>query len=165
MALREGSNNNKKDNIPLILDPSAAHGSDTCPHILRLRTIGTAPQVQHLRYTQCQSFQAACFETGAFFVVAAPWRKPLEIPQLPPIIEIRVVLSPPAHLACVARACACGFADSLYFLGLLKLYGISVSPDAAKALECIRKAAELRHLEAMAALGVMLLHGRGKTTA
>ena len=62
-------------------------------------------------------------------------------------------------------ACACGFADSLYFLGLLKLYGISVSPDAAKALEFIRKAAELRHLEAMAALGVMLLHGRGETTA
>lgn len=56
-------------------------------------------------------------------------------------------------------------ADSLYFLGLLKLYGISVSPDAVKALECIRKAAELRHLEAMAALGVMLLHGRGETTA
>eukprot|EP00904_Undaria_pinnatifida_P009282 jgi/Undpi1/5484/HiC_scaffold_2.g00763.m1 len=54
--------------------------------------------------------------------------------------------------------------DSLYFLGLLKLYGISVSPDAGKALECIRKAAELRHLEAMAALGVMLLHGRGCTT-
>lgn len=51
--------------------------------------------------------------------------------------------------------------DSLYFLGLLKLYGISVSPDAAKALEYMRKAAELRHLEAMAALGVMLLHGRG----
>jgi len=51
--------------------------------------------------------------------------------------------------------------DSLYFLGLLKLYGISVSPDAGKALEYMRKAAELRHLEAMAALGVMLLHGRG----
>lgn len=51
--------------------------------------------------------------------------------------------------------------DSLYFLGLLKLYGISVSPDASKALEYMRKAAELRHLEAMAALGVMLLHGRG----
>lgn len=51
--------------------------------------------------------------------------------------------------------------DSLYFLGLLKLYGISVSPDAAKALEYMRKSAELRHLEAMAALGVMLLHGRG----
>lgn len=54
-------------------------------------------------------------------------------------------------------------ADSLYFLGLLKLYGISVSPDAAKALEYMRKAAELRHLDAMAALGVMLLHGRGDT--
>lgn len=55
-------------------------------------------------------------------------------------------------------------ADSLYFLGLLKLYGISVSPDAVKALELMRKAAELRHLEAMAALGVMLLHGRGDIT-
>ncbi|CAN0365395.1 unnamed protein product, partial [Ectocarpus sp. 13 AM-2016] len=51
--------------------------------------------------------------------------------------------------------------DSLYFLGLLKLYGISVAPDADKALEYMRKAAELRHHEAMAALGVMLLHGRG----
>lgn len=55
-------------------------------------------------------------------------------------------------------------ADSLYFLGLLKLYGISVSPDDEKALELMRKAAELRHVEAMAALGVMLLHGRGKPT-
>lgn len=53
-------------------------------------------------------------------------------------------------------------ADSLYFLGLLKLYGISVSLDAVKALELMRKAAELRHLEAMAALGVLLLHGRGE---
>lgn len=59
----------------------------------------------------------------------------------------------PAHLLPI---------DSLYFLGLLKLYGISVSPDAGKALEYMRKAAELRHLEAMAALGVMLLHGRGR---
>lgn len=54
-----------------------------------------------------------------------------------------------------------GRVDSLYFLGLLKLYGISVAPDAGKALEYIRKAAELRHHEAMAALGVMLLHGGG----
>lgn len=52
-------------------------------------------------------------------------------------------------------------ADSLYFLGLLKLYGISVSPDAAKALEYIRKAAEQRHLDAMVALGIMLFHGQG----
>lgn len=52
-------------------------------------------------------------------------------------------------------------ADSLYFLGLLKLYGISVSPDAAKAREYIRKAAEQRHLDAMVALGIMLFHGQG----
>ena len=36
-----------------------------------------------------------------------------------------------------------------------------MSPDAGKALEYMRKAAELRHPDAMAALGVMLLHGRG----
>ena len=52
-------------------------------------------------------------------------------------------------------------ADSLYFFGLLKLYGISVSPDPTKARECIRKAAELRHLDAMFALGVILFHGKG----
>lgn len=40
-----------------------------------------------------------------------------------------------------------------------------MSPDADKALECIRKAAELRLPEAMAALGVMLLHERGEIAA
>lgn len=54
--------------------------------------------------------------------------------------------------------------DSLYFLALLKLYGISVTPDEAMALGLMRKAAEQRHPEAIVALGMMLLHGRGKTT-
>lgn len=68
--------------------------------------------------------------------------------------------------ACVSagRVYPPGRVDSLYFLGLLKLYGISVAPDADKALEYMRKAAELRQHEAMAALGVMLLHGRGEAT-
>lgn len=72
--------------------------------------------------------------------------------------EYRVSVQP----GCLCRPACLPTSDSLYFLGLLKLYGISVSPDAGKALEYIRKAAELRHPEAMAALGVMLLHGRGE---
>ncbi|CAN0366304.1 unnamed protein product, partial [Ectocarpus sp. 8 AP-2014] len=68
---------------------------------------------------------------------------------------------PTSVVQSVIQAADQGNRDSLYFLGLLKLYGISVAPDADKALEYMRKAAELRHHEAMAALGVMLLHGRG----
>lgn len=61
----------------------------------------------------------------------------------------------------IGIALSCYAPDSLYFLGLLKLYGISVTSDAVMAVDLLRKSAEMRHPEAMAALGVMLVNGRG----
>ena len=53
--------------------------------------------------------------------------------------------------------------ESLYFLGLLRLYGQGgVAEDHEKGLAAIREAAELGHVEAETALGMLLLHGVGK---
>ena len=51
---------------------------------------------------------------------------------------------------------------SLYFLGLLRLYGQGGLPvDPVKAYANIQEAANLDHHEAQTALGLMLLHGHG----
>lgn len=52
--------------------------------------------------------------------------------------------------------------DSLYFLGLLRLYGQGGLPeDHSKGAAYILEAAELGHVEAQGALGMLLLHGVG----
>mmetsp|Transcript_12408 Transcript_12408/g.24518 ORF Transcript_12408/g.24518 Transcript_12408/m.24518 type:complete len:411 (+) Transcript_12408:163-1395(+) len=52
--------------------------------------------------------------------------------------------------------------DSLYFLGLLRLYGQGGLPeDHAKGATNILEAAELGHVEAQGAIGMLLLHGVG----
>lgn len=54
-----------------------------------------------------------------------------------------------------------GQKDSIYYLGLLKLYGVGLTKNPAVALENFRKAAALGHLEAQTAAAVMLLTGNG----
>ena len=54
-----------------------------------------------------------------------------------------------------------GNKDSIYYFGLLKLYGIVLSKSEAVAASSIKRAAELGHVEATTAYGVLLLHGIG----
>jgi len=54
-----------------------------------------------------------------------------------------------------------GNRDNIYFYGLLKLYGISLSADAAIAAQHFLRASNLGHKDATTAYGVMLLTGRG----
>lgn len=54
-----------------------------------------------------------------------------------------------------------GDKDNIYFYGLLKLYGISVSQDSNVAAEYFLRAAKLGHKEATTAYGVSLLYGYG----
>ena len=50
--------------------------------------------------------------------------------------------------------------ESLYFLGLLRLYGAGGLPeDHEKGVASVREAAELGHTEAQTAMGMLLLHG------
>lgn len=50
--------------------------------------------------------------------------------------------------------------ESLYFLGLLRLYGAGGLPeDHEKGVAAVREAAELGHTEAQTAMGMLLLHG------
>lgn len=51
--------------------------------------------------------------------------------------------------------------ESLYFFGLLKLYGISVMKDVHAASDSFKRAGDLGHPEAATALGTMLLKGIG----
>lgn len=54
-----------------------------------------------------------------------------------------------------------GNRDNIYFYGLLKLYGISLSEDAGIAAQHFLRASNLGHKDATTAYGVMLLTGRG----
>ena len=54
-----------------------------------------------------------------------------------------------------------GDKDNIYFYGLLKLYGISLSQDSSVAAEYFLRAAKLGHKEATTAYGVSLLYGYG----
>lgn len=51
--------------------------------------------------------------------------------------------------------------DNLYFLGLLKLYGITVSKDYVVAAQNFQKAANLGLADAQTAFGVMKMKGIG----
>lgn len=54
---------------------------------------------------------------------------------------------------------AAGNPDNIYFLGLLKLYGISMVMDAAGAAQQFARASALGHRDATTAQGVLLLSG------
>lgn len=54
-----------------------------------------------------------------------------------------------------------GNMDSIYYFGLLKLYGISLSKSESVAAQNIKRAAELGHVEATTAYGVLLMTGIG----
>lgn len=54
-----------------------------------------------------------------------------------------------------------GNKDNIYFYGLLKLYGISLSKDLAIAAQNFNRASNLGHKEATTAYGVMLMSGHG----
>ena len=51
--------------------------------------------------------------------------------------------------------------DNLYFLGLLKLYGITITKDIVGAASAFESAAALGHADAQTALGVMKMKGLG----
>jgi TPR repeat protein len=52
-----------------------------------------------------------------------------------------------------------GNPDNIYFYGLLKLYGISMTKDLVGAAQQFRRASSLGHKEATTAYGVLLLTG------
>ncbi len=54
-----------------------------------------------------------------------------------------------------------GDKDKIYFYGLLKLYGNSVSKNETVAAQNFERAARLGHVEAATAFGMMNLHGVG----
>lgn len=54
-----------------------------------------------------------------------------------------------------------GNRDNIYFYGLLKLYGISLSKDLPLAAQNFNRASSLGHKEATTAYGVMLMSGHG----
>ena len=54
-----------------------------------------------------------------------------------------------------------GDKDNIYFYGLLKLYGISLSQDSSVAAEYFLRAAKLGRKEATTAYGVSLIYGYG----
>jgi len=51
--------------------------------------------------------------------------------------------------------------NKIYYYGLLKLYGISLTKDPQIAMEYIKEAAELGHIEAMTAIAVSYMYGNG----
>ncbi len=54
-----------------------------------------------------------------------------------------------------------GNSDNIYYYGLIKLYGISVTKDLAVASSNFLRASGLGHMEATTAYGVSLLTGMG----
>jgi TPR repeat protein len=54
-----------------------------------------------------------------------------------------------------------GNKESMYFFGILKMYGISLPKDTAAAVKSFKTASELGHAEAATALGVMYMTGVG----
>jgi TPR repeat protein len=54
-----------------------------------------------------------------------------------------------------------GNKENIYFYGLLKLYGISLSKDLLTAAQNFNRASSLGHKEATTAYGVMLMSGHG----
>lgn len=54
-----------------------------------------------------------------------------------------------------------GNKENIYFYGLLKLYGISLSKDLAIAAQNFKRASALGHVEATTAYGMMAMSGHG----
>jgi len=54
-----------------------------------------------------------------------------------------------------------GNKENIYFYGLLKLYGISLSKDLAIAAQNFQRASSLGHVEATTAYGMMAMSGHG----
>jgi TPR repeat protein len=54
-----------------------------------------------------------------------------------------------------------GNKESVYFFGILKMYGISLPKDTAAAVQSFKTASEMGHAEAATALGVMYMTGVG----
>ena len=54
-----------------------------------------------------------------------------------------------------------GNRESIYFYGLMKMYGIKVPQDKVIAASMFERAARLGHVEATTAFGMMLMHGEG----
>lgn len=52
--------------------------------------------------------------------------------------------------------------DNIYFLGLLKLYGIALTKNEEAAAEYFKQAADLGLADAQTAYGIMLVQGLGK---
>jgi hypothetical protein len=56
-----------------------------------------------------------------------------------------------------------GVKESIYFFGLMKLYGISLSKNTTVAASSFKRAGEMGHKEALTAHGVCLMSGTGVT--
>ena len=54
-----------------------------------------------------------------------------------------------------------GLKESIYFFGLMKLYGLSLSKEISIAAKNFERASKLGHAEATTAYGMLLLHGEG----
>ena len=67
----------------------------------------------------------------------------------------------PETLSKIMQGVENGDRDNIYFYGLLKLYGISLSQDVNIAATNFLRAATLGHREATTAFGVSLLYGYG----
>ena len=67
------------------------------------------------------------------------------------------------HVQKILDGVEAGNKESIYYFGLLKLYGISLSKSEAIAAQNFRRAAELGHVEATTAYGVLLMTGLGVT--
>lgn len=67
----------------------------------------------------------------------------------------------PENLRNILYGVETGNRESLYFFGLLKLYGISVPKDELLASTSFKRAGDLGHPEAATALGTMMLNGIG----
>jgi hypothetical protein len=67
----------------------------------------------------------------------------------------------PSTLNKIMKGVENGDKDNIYFYGLLKLYGISLSQDSAAAAASFLRAAQLGHKEATTAYGVSLSYGYG----
>lgn len=67
----------------------------------------------------------------------------------------------PENLQKVLNGVDNGNKESIYYYALLKLYGISLTRDETVAAQHFKLAADMGHVEAMTAFGVMLMNGVG----
>lgn len=67
----------------------------------------------------------------------------------------------PENLQKVLKGVETGNKESIYYYALLKLYGISLTRDETVAAQHFKLAADMGHVEAITAFGVMLMNGVG----